>query len=145
MRQALEADPHYRLCASAAQIAASRRAVMTPPRVYHAASKAAPCGLAMNDQTTELEAAAFRRLLEHLNAKRPDVQNIDLMILAGFCRNCLADWYRDAAAARGVEMSKDAARERIYGDPFAQWKAKHQKDATPEQQAAFAAAQRAHG
>ncbi len=99
----------------------------------------------MNDQTTELEAAAFRRLLEHLNAKRPDVQNIDLMILAGFCRNCLADWYRDAAAARGVEMSKDAARERIYGDPFAQWKAKHQKDATPEQQAAFAAAQRAHG
>jgi hypothetical protein len=99
----------------------------------------------MNDQTTELEAAAFRRLLEHLNAKRPDVQNIDLMILAGFCRNCLADWYRDAAAARGVEMSKDAARERIYGEPFAQWKAKHQKDATPEQQAAFAAAQRAHG
>ena len=72
------------------------------------------------------------------------MQNIDLMILAGFCRNCLADWYREAAAERGVELSKDAARERIYGEPFAQWKSKHQKDATPAQLAAFEAAQKEH-
>ena len=95
----------------------------------------------MSDQTTELEAAAFRRLLQHLNTTRTDVQNIDLMILAGFCRNCLADWYREAAEARGVPMNKDQAREHVYGEPFAQWKAKHQKEATPEQLAAFAAAQ----
>ena len=96
----------------------------------------------MNQITTELEAAAFRRLLGHLNTKRTDVQNIDLMILAGFCRNCLADWYREAAQARGLAMSKDEAREHIYGEPFAQWKARHQKEATPEQLAAFEAAQR---
>ena len=95
----------------------------------------------MSDPTTELEAAAFRRLLQHLNTTRTDVQNIDLMILAGFCRNCLADWYREAAEARGVPMSRDQAREHVYGEPFAQWKAKHQKEATPEQLAAFAAAQ----
>ncbi len=94
--------------------------------------------------STELEAAAFRRLLAHLNEKRADVQNIDLMILAGFCRNCLADWYREAAADRGVDIGKDAARERIYGEPFAQWKAKHQKEATPEQLAAFEAAHKRH-
>ena len=88
---------------------------------------------------TELEAAAFRRLLRHLNQDRLDVQNIDLMVLAGFCRNCLADWYREAAAERGTAMSKDQAREAIYGMPFAEWKAKHQKDATPEQLAAFEA------
>ncbi|HZP65925.1 MAG TPA: DUF1244 domain-containing protein [Rudaea sp.] len=95
----------------------------------------------MTATTTELEAAAFRRLLAHLNTKRPDVQNIDLMILAGFCRNCLADWYREAAAERGVAMSKDEAREHVYGEPFAQWKAKHQREATAEQLAAFEAAQ----
>ena len=95
--------------------------------------------------TTEIEAAAFRRLLRHLNGDRPDVQNIDLMILAGFCRNCLADWYREAAQDRGVALSKDEARERIYGEPFTQWKAKHQADATPEQLAAFASAQKRHG
>lgn len=89
----------------------------------------------------ELEAAAFRRLRDHLMRERPDVQNIDLMILAGFCRNCLADWYRDAAAERGIELSKDAAREIVYGMPFAEWKAAHQKDATPEQLAAFEMAQ----
>ncbi len=99
----------------------------------------------MTDMHTELEAAAFRRLLVHLNEQRPDVQNIDLMILAGFCRNCLADWYREAAAERGIALSKDAARERIYGEPFASWKAKHQKEATPEQLAAFDAAQKKHG
>lgn len=97
----------------------------------------------MTDITTELEAAAFRRLLEHLNA-RSDVQNIDLMTLAGFCRNCLADWYREAAELRGVEIDKDKARERIYGEPFAQWKAKHQTQATPAQLAAFEAAQQKH-
>ena len=97
----------------------------------------------MTDLTTELEAAAFRRLLEHLRT-RTDVQNIDLMILGGFCRNCLADWYREAAATRGVDIDKDAAREHVYGEPFAQWKAKHQPEATPEQLAAFAAAQKKH-
>ena len=91
---------------------------------------------------TELEAAAFRRLLQHLIDKRPDVQNIDLMTLAGFCRNCLADWYREAAAERGIELSKEAARERIYGESFERWKANHQKSATAEQIAAFERAQR---
>ncbi len=99
----------------------------------------------MTESNSAFEAAAFRRLLAHLNDKRTDVQNIDLMILGGFCRNCLADWYRDAAAERGVNLSKDEARERIYGEPFGTWKAKHQKDATPEQMAAFEAAQKTHG
>ena len=89
---------------------------------------------------TEIEAAVFRRLLRHLNEERGDVQNIDLMILAGFCRNCLADWYREAAAEHGVTLDKDAAREVVYGMPFAEWKAKYQNEATPEQLAAFAAA-----
>jgi hypothetical protein len=98
----------------------------------------------MQSDRTELEAAAFRRLLKHLNQDRNDVQNIDLMILAGFCRNCLADWYREAAAERGTELDKDQAREAIYGMPFAEWKAKYQKEASPEQQAAFNAAAKAH-
>jgi hypothetical protein len=97
----------------------------------------------MTDSATELEAAVFRRLLEHLDARR-DVQNIDLMIVAGFCRNCLADWYREAAAARGIDIEKDVARERVYGEPFDAWKAKHQKPATPEQLAAFEKAQKKH-
>ena len=92
---------------------------------------------------TELEAAAFRRLVSHL-LKRTDVQNIDLMIQTGFCRNCLADWYKDAAEDKGIEMSKDAAREHIYGEPFSDWKKKHQTEATPEQMAAFKAAQENH-
>ena len=95
--------------------------------------------------TTALEAAAFRRLLQHLNEERSDLQNIDLMILAGFCRNCLSDWYRDAATAQGQAMSKDEARERVYGMPFAEWKARFQKEATPEQLAAFAQAQKHQG
>lgn len=74
----------------------------------------------------ELEAAAFRRLLEHLDARK-DVQNIELMNLAGFCRNCLARWYREAAAERGIEMNDDAARERVYGMPYPEWKLKHQR------------------
>lgn len=98
----------------------------------------------MNHDKTQLEAAAFRRLLAHLNEARPDVQNIDLMILAGFCRNCLADWYREAAEAAGMVMSKDAAREAIYGMPFVQWKAQNQREATSEQLAALEAAQRKH-
>ena len=93
-------------------------------------------------ETIAIEAAAFRRLLRHLVVERPDVQNIDLMIQAGFCRNCLSDWYREAAEARGVTMTRDEAREAVYGMPFAQWKALHQAEATPEQLAAFAAAQR---
>ena len=96
-------------------------------------------------ETTQIEAAAFRRLLAHLLQERPDVQNIDLMINAGFCRNCLADWYREAAEQRGITMTKDEAREAVYGEPFAQWKGKHQREATPEQLAAFAAAQASQG
>jgi hypothetical protein len=81
----------------------------------------------MDDRTrVELEAAAFRRLLEHLDANK-EVQNLDLMNLAGFCRNCLAKWYRAAAAERGIEISDEAARERIYGMPYAEWKARYQK------------------
>jgi uncharacterized protein len=91
---------------------------------------------------TEIEAAAFRRLLQHLDSRK-DVQNIDLMILAGFCRNCLADWYREAAQNTGLDISKDQARERIYGEAFAQWKAKYQPEATPAQLEAFANAQKA--
>jgi len=93
-------------------------------------------------ETTQIQAAAFRRLVAHLVHERPDVQNIDLMIAAGFCRNCLADWYREAAEQRGIGMSKDEAREAIYGEPFARWKDKHQREATAEQLAAFDAAQR---
>src|SRR5690348_4875270 len=96
----------------------------------------------MTTDRTELEAAVFRRLLKHVNQDRNDVQNIDLMILAGFCRNCLADWYREAAAERGIELSKDRAREAIYGMPFAEWKVKYQKEAMPEQLAAFEKAQK---
>jgi len=95
--------------------------------------------------TTALEAAAFRRLLKHLNEARTDVQNIDLMTLAGFCRNCLADWYREAAESAGVAMDKEQAREHVYGMPFADWKARYQREATPEQLAAFKAAQERHG
>ena len=94
-------------------------------------------------ETTELQAAAFRRLLQHLNEDRPDLQNIDLMTQAGFCRNCLADWYREAAAERMLELSKDEAREAIYGMPYEAWKAKHQREATPQQLAAFEQARKA--
>ena len=85
---------------------------------------------------TELEAAAFRKLVQHLR-QRTDVQNIDLMNRAGFCRNCLANWYQEAANARGLALSRDEARETIYGMPYKEWQAKYQKEATPEQVAAF--------
>ena len=92
----------------------------------------------MDDKTrTELEAAAFRTLVAHLR-ERSDVQNIDLMNLAGFCRNCLSKWYLAAAEERGIEMDYAAARELIYGMPYEEWKARHQSEATPEQKAAFA-------
>ncbi len=98
----------------------------------------------MDDKTrTELEAAVFRRLVAHLR-ERTDVQNIDLMITADFCRNCLGDWYRDAAAEKGIALEKDAAREIVYGMPPAEWKKRYQKEATPEQMAAFAEAQKTH-
>ena len=90
-------------------------------------------------ERTRIEAAVFRRLLEHLD-ERKDVQNIDLMNLAGFCRNCLSRWYGEAASERGIEMSKDEAREAFYGEPYEDWRAKHQTEATTEQQAAFAKA-----
>ena len=93
----------------------------------------------MDEKTqTELEAAAFRRLVSHLRG-RTDVQNIDLMNLAGFCRNCLSNWYAEAAQEMGAEMSKAEARELVYGMPYDEWKAKHQTEATAEQQAAYEA------
>lgn len=98
----------------------------------------------MTDQTrTEIEAAAFRRLLNHLDSRK-DVQNIDLMNLAGFCRNCLSRWYGEEAEARGVQMSKDAAREVVYGMPYDAWKDRFQTEATEEQKTAFAAAPKDH-
>jgi uncharacterized protein len=91
----------------------------------------------MDDKTTtELEAAAFRRLLEHLR-QRTDVQNIDLMNLAGFCRNCLSNWYQEAATARGIEVSRDSARHMVYGMAQDDWKAKYQRETTGEQTSAF--------
>ena len=98
----------------------------------------------MDERTrTELEAAAFRRLVAHLR-NRTDVQNIDLMNLAGFCRNCLGDWYREAAAEKGITLEKDVAREIVYGMPQSEWKARYQKEASPEQKAAFESAQKDH-
>jgi hypothetical protein len=95
-----------------------------------------------DDQTRlELEAAAFRRLRDHLR-ERTDVQNIDLMNLSGFCRNCLSRWYQEAAAEKGLEMDKAAAREIVYGMPYDDWRAKHQTEATPVQKAAF---EKSHG
>jgi uncharacterized protein len=91
----------------------------------------------MDDMTkTELEAAAFRRLLQHLG-DRTDVQNIDMMNLTGFCRNCLGRWYQEAATERGIAMDKEAAREVVYGMPYEDWKALHQAQASAAQQAAF--------
>lgn len=90
------------------------------------------------EQRTELEAAAFRRLLEHLRA-HPEVQNIDLMNLAGFCRNCCAKWYLAAATERGITMDYEQAREAVYGMPYSEWKRRYQTEASAEQRAAFAA------
>ncbi|MBX6425439.1 MAG: DUF1244 domain-containing protein [Variibacter sp.] len=92
---------------------------------------------------TELEAAAFRRLVEHLRT-RTDVQNIDLMNLAGFCRNCLSNWMKEAADARGVPLTKEESRELVYGMPYETWKAKYQREATDAQKEAFAKASPGH-
>jgi len=96
----------------------------------------------MDDKNREaLEAAVFRRLVSHLR-ERTDLQNIDLMIMAGFCRNCLGDWYREAAAERGLSLGKDEARAVVYGMAPEDWKTQYEKEVTPEQMAAFAAAQK---
>ena len=114
-------------------------AAMGPPALHFTRPLAAK-GPSMDEKTREqLEAAAFRRLVAHLRA-RTDVQNIDLMNLAGFCRNCLGDWYREAAAEKGIALDKDAAREIVYGMAPSEWKKRYQKESSPEQQAAFAAA-----
>ena len=88
------------------------------------------------EQQTEFEAAAFRRLVQHLR-ERTDVQNIDLMNLAGFCRNCLSNWYLDAATEAGAGLTRDESREMVYGMPYDEWKARHQGEATSAQKAAF--------
>ncbi|MGG7565812.1 DUF1244 domain-containing protein [Rhodovulum sp. DZ06] len=88
-------------------------------------------------QRTEIEAAVFRRLRQHLLEERPDVQNIDLMNLSGFCRNCLSRWWQEAAAERGVEVDKAEAREIVYGEPYEQWRDKHQSEASAEKLATF--------
>lgn len=94
--------------------------------------------MAIDEQTrTELEAAVFRRLVAHLR-ERTDVQNIELMNLAGFCRNCLSNWFKEAADAKGVALSKDESREAIYGMPYEQWKSLHQKEASADQLATMA-------
>ncbi len=95
------------------------------------------------DETTrtELEAAAFRRLVRHLQ-ERTDVQNIDMMNLTGFCRNCLSRWYQEAAEAKGLSLDKEGARTIVYGMPYAEWKEKHQTEATPEEKTAFEKARR---
>ena len=93
--------------------------------------------MTIDDKTrTELEAAAFRRLISHLRS-RTDVQNIDLMNLAGFCRNCLSNWLKEAADARGLPLSKEDSRTHVYGMPYDEWKAKHQSEARPDQLAAM--------
>ncbi|MGN6147210.1 MAG: DUF1244 domain-containing protein [Rhizomicrobium sp.] len=114
-------------------------AAMGPPAIQYTRVLPAPKGTPHMDEKTrtELEAAAFRRLVSHLR-ERTDVQNIDLMNLAGFCRNCLGDWYREAAAEKGIALEKDQAREIVYGMPPAEWKKRYQKEASAEQKAAFA-------
>jgi hypothetical protein len=100
--------------------------------------------MAIDDRTqTELEAAVFRRLVEHLR-NRTDVQNIDLMNLAGFCRNCLSNWLKDAADEKGVELSKDASREAVYGMPYEDWKKLNQAEASPQQLEAMKKAASGH-
>ena len=116
-------------------------AAMGPPEIRFTRPLAPAKGASVMDDVTrtELEAAVFRRLVAHLQT-RTDVQNIDMMILAGFCRNCLGDWYREAAAEQGIALEKDAARGLVYGMAPSEWKKRYQTEATPEQQAAFAQA-----
>jgi len=125
-------------------------AAMGPPEIRYTRALPIKMGsgktgdIKMDEKTrTELEAAVFRRLVAHLR-ERTDIQNIDLMIVADFCRNCLGDWYREAAAEKGIALEKDDAREMVYGMPPAEWKKRYQKEATPEQLAAFERAQKTH-
>ena len=120
-------------------------AAMGPPTIqFSRPLRPGSGGSAMDDKTrTELEAAAFRRLVAHLR-NRTDVQNIDMMNLAGFCRNCLGDWYREAAAEKGISLEKDQAREIVYGMAPAEWKRRYQKEASAEQQQQFAKTQKTH-
>jgi predicted N-formylglutamate amidohydrolase len=119
-------------------------AQMGKPEIRFTRPLPVPGDISMDERTREqLEAAAFRRLVAHLR-ERTDVQNIDLMNLAGFCRNCLGDWYREAAGAKGIELSKDEGREIVYGMAPSEWKKRYQKEASPDQQAAFAKAQKTH-
>jgi len=120
-------------------------AEMGPPAIRFTRPLAASSGEPVMDEKTrtELEAAAFRRLVAHLRS-RTDVQNIDMMNLAGFCRNCLGDWYREAAAEKGISLEKDQAREIVYGMPPSEWKKRYQKEASAEAQAAFAKSQKTH-
>jgi uncharacterized protein len=131
---------HTHICV--AEIGADRRVTIFAghhPRPYSPSGRDGSRN--MDEKTrTELEAAAFRRLVAHLR-NRTDVQNIDLMNLAGFCRNCLGDWYREAAAEKGIRLEKDQAREIVYGMAPAEWKKRYQKEASPEQQAEFAKSQ----
>src|SRR3979411_3056503 len=116
----------------------------TSKAVISKARRQGAASMPLDDKTqTELEAAVYRRLVEHLR-QRTDVQNIDMMNLAGFCRNCLSNWMKDAADAKGVPMPRERSREIVYGEPFEQWKAKHQKEASPEKQAAFEKSSAAH-
>jgi predicted N-formylglutamate amidohydrolase len=145
IRQDLIADPATAR-AFAARLAPllERALAAAEPRALSFTRPLAAKGTAMDEKTRlELEAAAFRRLVAHLR-ERTDVQNIDLMTLAGFCRNCLGDWYREAAAEKGIALEKDQAREIVYGMPPAEWKKRYQKEASAEQQAAFAATQKTH-
>jgi hypothetical protein len=122
----------------------------TPPTaLYLPITKERRATVQSMDQTmdqstrTELEAAVYRRLVEHLRT-HTDVQNIELMNLAGFCRNCLSNWMKDAADAKGVPMTKEESREIVYGMPYDQWRAKYQKEASAEQKAAFEKASQKH-
>jgi predicted N-formylglutamate amidohydrolase len=126
-------------------IIAEALAAMGPPRVRFTRPLSPVTGASAMDEHTrlELEAAVFRRLVAHLRA-RTDVQNIDLMITGGFCRNCLGDWYREAAAGKGIALDKDDARAVVYGMAPSEWKKKYQKEVTPEKQAAFEASKRTH-
>jgi uncharacterized protein len=119
--------------------------IILPASLHGQRGTAAPTERRVMDDKTriELEAAVYRRLVEHLRG-RTDVQNIDLMNLAGFCRNCLSNWMKEAADARALPMSKDESREIVYGMPFEEWRAKHQKDASPAQKAAFEKSSQKH-
>ncbi|MDE2183926.1 MAG: DUF1244 domain-containing protein [Alphaproteobacteria bacterium] len=146
IRQDLITEPAApaRMAERLAAILDAALADMGPPQLQFTRPLPLTKGNSMDEGTrTEIEAAVFRRLVAHLRA-RTDVQNIDLMITAGFCRNCLGDWYREAAAEKGISLEKDEARGVVYGMPPSEWKRLYQKTATPEQQAAFEASQKAH-